>query len=91
MTVTPVEELVDGGQQHHPVVTMSSIHVEQCARGTYAHDQPVHPGYSFCRDCLAWLRCECDDDPLDDGPALAKLQTPPDSWVGYVEMLRGNL
>jgi hypothetical protein len=89
--VTPVEELVDGGQQHHPVVTLSSIHVDQCIRGTYSHATPVHPGFSFCRDCLAWLTEECDDDPLDDGPALAKQQTPPEMWTGYVEMLRGDL
>jgi hypothetical protein len=87
VTLTPVEELVDGGLQRD-YQTRAGIRPDQCVRGVYSHDTAVHPGFSFCRDCLAWLRGETDDDPLDDGPQLAAQQTPPEMWRGYVEMLR---
>lgn len=36
--------------------------------------QPAKQGFSFCWDCLVWLRGESDDDPCDDGEDVAKLQ-----------------
>lgn len=90
MTITPAEQRVDGGLQRDRIVQVG-IPAEQCVRGTYTHSAAVHPGFSFCRDCLAWLTEECDDDPLDDGSSSkSKQQTSPEQWRGYVEMLRGG-
>lgn len=77
--MTSVEDLVDGGEQD-PMGWRPPIHAEHCIRDRHRKATPVHPGFSFCRDCLAWLTGESDDDPLDDGPELAKLQTSPEMW-----------
>lgn len=88
-TVTYAEELVDGGGQHE--VGMSDwktpVRSEHCGRSHRGGTVPAHPGFSFCRDCLAWLRCEIDDDPLDDSEQVAASmrETTPEMWVGFVE------
>jgi hypothetical protein len=82
MTLTPAEELVDGGLQQSRD-WRPQIRGDVCVREHRGSGIPVHAGYSFCRDCLAWLRGETDDDPLDDVPAVAKQQTPPEMWVSY--------
>lgn len=83
MTLSPVEMLVDGGLQQSRD-WRPSMRPDVCVREHRGPSVPVHSGHSFCRDCLAWLRGECDDDPLDDAPApSAKQQTTPEMWVGY--------
>ena len=95
VTLTPVEELVDGGGQAGD--GRSGVFPDYCVRWCPRHQVHAHPGFSFCRDCLAWLRGESDDDPLDDGAELAKKQTPPELWAGhryvwraYMEILAGG-
>jgi hypothetical protein len=47
-----------------------------------------HADSGFCRDCLAWLRCETDDDPLADQlDPPTRPEVPPAMWGAYVQML----
>lgn len=86
-----IEELVDGGCQQQRT-WRPPVNQTTCVRSNHRDTVAAHPGFSFCRDCLAWLRCETDDDPLDDGAQVAATmrETPPEMWVGYVQAMTGG-
>lgn len=78
--VTAVEALVDGGTQRtvRSVDWKAPVSPQYCVRGRCK--SMAVDGHGFCQPCLLWLQEKSDDDPLDDGPELAKLQTPPSMW-----------
>lgn len=80
----PILDLVNGGNQRSGD-GRAGINSRVCGR--QGCQQAPHEQFSFCRDCLAWLRGETDDDPLADDDDPATWEAPPDMWVPYMQML----
>lgn len=86
-TPQTIVDLIDAGLASGNGGIAAPVDQAQCGR--QGCKQPAVDGHSFCQPCLAWLRFEVDDDPLEANAKPAADLEPEDEYHAWVAAMCG--